>query len=471
MPPVRQPLNIHRFEPITTTMTAPAHARPLWRIYLMLLLPMVVSNLLQGMSGTLNGIFIGQLLGTHALASVSGMFPIMFFFVSLIIGLGTGASVLVGQAWGAGQAETVRKISGAALTLGALIGVVAAAIGLLFTRQAMQALGTPADVLDDATRYAQWMMVMMPLLLVFILSTQLLRGVGDTVSPMLALGLSTLTGLLLTPAFIQGWLGLPQLGLLSAALASLLSTAAALLYLGLRLRRRQHVMAPNAQLLRALRLDPAILAKVLRIGLPTGVQMVVIALSELVVLRLVNAHGSSATAAYGAVTQVVNYVQFPAISIAITASILAAQAIGAGATHRLAAILKTGLWMNIAFTGGLVLLGYGGSYWLLGLFLTDGAVLSQAQHLLHLMLWSLLIFGFQAVIGGIMRASGVVLVPMLISVGCIALIQLGVAYGLNLSMGLSGIWLGFPAAYAVMLLLQTAYYRLVWRHREIRRLI
>ena len=62
---------------------------------------MILANVLQGLSGTLNGIFIGQMLGTQALASVSGMFPVVFFFVSLIIGLGGGASVLIGQAWGA----------------------------------------------------------------------------------------------------------------------------------------------------------------------------------------------------------------------------------------------------------------------------------------------------------------------------------------------------------------------------------
>ena len=72
---------------------------PLWRVYLVFLVPMVLSNILQGLSGTLNGIFIGQMLGTHALAAVSGMFPIVFFFISLVIGIGAGASVLIGQAW------------------------------------------------------------------------------------------------------------------------------------------------------------------------------------------------------------------------------------------------------------------------------------------------------------------------------------------------------------------------------------
>ncbi|MDD3786761.1 MAG: MATE family efflux transporter [Hydrogenophaga sp.] len=454
-------------------MTASLPSKPpsLWRVYLMFLGPMILSNILQGLSGTLNGVFIGQMLGTHALASVAGMFPIIFFFISLVIGLGAGASVLVGQAWGAREPGKVRTITGTALALGALIGLVAAVLGAMFAREAMVALGTPADVLEDALRYARVMMLMMPVLLVFILFTQLLRGVSDTISPLLALLISTTTGLILTPAFIQGWLGLPRLGILSAAVASLLSTAAAMAFLAVRLRRMGHVMAPDRKLLAAFRIDRAILASVFRIGLPTGVQMVVMSLSQLVILALVNQHGSQATAAYGAVTQVVNYVQFPALSIAITASILAAQAIGEGATERLGAILSTGLWLNVAITGSFVLLGYALSQTLLGLFLTDPAVRAQGGHLLHIMLWSLLVFGFQAMVSGIMRASGDVLVPTGITIFCILVVQMGVAWALNRRIGLEGIWIGFPVAYLAMLALQTVYYRGVWRHRTIERLV
>jgi putative MATE family efflux protein len=444
---------------------------PLWRTYLVFLVPMVLSNILQGLSGTINGIFIGQMLGTHALAAVSGMFPIVFFFLSLVIGLGAGASVLIGQAWGAQDTVKVRAIAGTALTLGAGIGLAAAVFGSLFTQQMLELLGTPADVLVDAVSYARVIMLIMPMLLVFVLSTQLLRGVGDTVTPLLALLLSTAIGLSLTPALIQGWLGLPRMGIQSAALAGLVSYAAALAFLFFRLRRQQHVLAPDKAFLTALGLDRTILAKVARIGLPTGMQMVVISLSELVILSLVNSHGSEATAAYGAVTQIVNYVQFPALSIAITASILGAHAIGAGEHQRLGAILRTGLWLNVGLTGSLVVLGYALSHWLLGLFLTQPLVLAQAEHLLHIMLWSLLLFGFQSVVGGIMRASGVVMVPVAISVFCILGIEVPAAYLLSARYGLEGVWMAFPVAYLAMLILQSSYHRLVWRFRTIERLV
>ncbi len=445
--------------------------RPLWQTYLVFLAPMVLSNFLQSLSGTLNSIYIGQMLGTQALASVSGMFPIVFFFIALIIGLGAGASVLIGQAWGAREPDSVKAVAGTTLTLGVLIGLVAAVLGSVFARPALIGLGTPADVLDEAVGYAQVMMLIMPLLLVFVLFTQLLRGISDTLSPLLALAVSTCTGLFLTPALIRGWLGLPQMGIRSAAVAGLVGTALAMIFLALRLRHKASVLAPDRTLLMAMRLDWNILGKVLKIGLPTGLQMVVLSLSELVILSLVNHHGSQATAAYGAVTQIVNYVQFPALSIAITASILGAQAIGAGRLERMGPILRTGLMINTCLTGALIVLGYGLSHWLLGLFITDLATRAQAEHLLHIMLWSILVFGFQAAIGGIMRASGTVLAPVLISVFCIVGVELPVAYLLDARFGLQGVWMAFPVAYLCMLVLQTTYYRGVWRYKRIERLI
>jgi Na+-driven multidrug efflux pump len=199
--------------------------------------------------------------------------------------------------------------------------------------------------------------------------------------------------------------------------------------------------------------------------------MMVISLSEVAVLGLVNGFGSQATAAYGAVNQIVSYVQFPAISIAITCSILGAQAIGAGHTERLGRIVRTGLIMNLAITGGLVLLGYLFSGVMIGLFIQDQAVVAVAQTLLHTMLWSLIIMGMSGAVSGVMRASGTVLVPTCISIGCILLVQIPVAWAMSRSIGLNGVWIGYPAAFVSMLVLQTAYYRLVWRKRPIKKLV
>ena len=203
----------------------PNDQRPLWRIFLAFLVPMVVANILQSLSGTINNIFVGQMLGTQALAAVSGMFPLLFFCISLVIGIGAGAGVLIGQAWGARELHKVKEIAGTSLMLGLLIGLAVAVFGGTLTEHLLVALGTPPDVLPIAIGYARTMMLAMPGLLVFLLLTQLMRGVGDTMTPLFALILSTAVSCLLTPAFIRGWFGLPQLGVTSAAVASIMASA------------------------------------------------------------------------------------------------------------------------------------------------------------------------------------------------------------------------------------------------------
>lgn len=95
----------------------------------------------------------------------------------------------------------------------------------------------------------------------------------------------------------------------------------------------------------------------------------------------------------------------------------------------------------------------------------------MAENLLHLILWGSLVFGFQAVIAGVMRASGTVLIPVAISVGSILLVQLPAANFLSARYGLDGVWLAYPVVFVTMLLLQSAFYRLVWRHKTIERLV
>ncbi|AGU49766.1 MATE efflux family protein [Variovorax paradoxus B4] len=454
------------------TPVAPVGApRTLWKTFLFFLAPMLLSNILQSMSGTINNIYIGQMIGVGALAAVSSFFPVMFFFIAFVIGLGAGASVLIGQAWGARDAAKAKAIAGTALSVGILLGLAVAVFGGAFTAPLLAFLGTPPDVLADSTRYARIMLIAMPGLFVFLLSTAMLRGVGDTVTPLLTLLISTGTGLVVTPALIRGWGGLPQLGVASGAWASVLAFVVATLWLGWRLRRRGSPLAPDAEFIRHLRIDPKLLKAVLKVGVPTGVQMIVVALAEVALLSLVNSYGSSATAAYGAVNQVVAYVQFPAISIAITASILGAQAIGAGRADRLGAIARTALLMNLVLTGGLVLLGYLFSRHLMGFFITSAPVIEIAQTLLHIMLWSLVIFGMASAISGIMRASGSVLVPTAISILCLIGIEVPVAWFMSHRIGLNGIWWAYPVTFGAMLLLQTAYYRLVWRKKAIRRLV
>jgi putative MATE family efflux protein len=451
---------------------------------------MIMSNLLQALSGTVNNVYLGQMLGVGAMASVSAFFPVLFFLISFMIGLGAGASVLIGQAWGANEHDRVKAIAGTTLMVGLLAGTAVALFGGAFTEPMLRLLGTPADILPGSTAYARVMLIAAPAIFIFLLSTSMLRGVGDTKTPLYTLLISTALSMVLTPALIRGWLGLPQLGITSGAYAAGASFLIAMSWAFWHLRhtanpgrsasqpvmhfltqpQSKHPLAPDASFLKHMRIDKVILGKVLKIGLPTGMSMITISLAEIAVLFLVNRYGSQATAAYGAVNQIVNYVQFPAISIAIAASILGAQAIGAGRGHMLGKIAKTGILLNLVLTGALVIIGLFFSRAIIGLFITDPAVVDMAKTLLDIMLWSSVIMGMSMVLSGLMRASGEVVMPTAITMFCILCIEIPTAWALSNTYGINGIWAAYPITFLSMLALQTSYYRLVWRKKPIKRL-
>ena len=444
-------------------------SRPLWRSFLVFLGPMMLSNILQALSGTVSSIYLGQMIGPDALAAAGVFFPIVFFFISLVIGMGAGASVLIGQAWGAGDRDQVKRVAGTTLGATLLIGLVMAAALTPAAGWMLRALATPPRVLPGAIAYARVILAFSPVFFAFLLMTQMLRGVGDTVTPLWALALSVGVAVVLTPALIRGWLGLPRLGV-AAAWSAAISWIVTLVWLMLHLRRRRHPLAPDAVFLGALRPRLSILRAVLRLGIPSALQMVMMALAEMVLLGLVNRFGAGATTAYGAVNQVLAYTQFPALSVAITVTILSAQSIGAGRANRLPAILRTGLLINLALTGALVLLAYLFSAKLVGLFVTDPAIRLMTRRLLHIVLWSAVVYGAAAILSGQMRASGDVMVPTGLSILAIVAVEVPVACVLSGAIGLRGVWVAYPASFVAMLLLQWAYFALRWRRRPIVRL-
>ncbi len=451
---------------MTADMSKPAQL-PLWRTFFVFLVPMMLANILQALSGTINSIFLGQMIGVEAVAAATVFFPMMFFFIAFAIGLSMGSTVLIGQAFGAKNFQRVREVAGATFAIAIAGGIVIATLGALFTPQLMSLLRVPENILADATAYARIMLISMPVFFVFILYTSILRGVGDSMTPLWTLIFSTLVGLILTPAFIVGWGPFPQLGVPSAAIAALISLIAAMAWLFWYLVRRSDPLAPTPALLAHVRFDWTILKTVLRLGIPTGMQMVIMALAELVLLGLVNSYGSDATAAYGATNQVMSYVQFPAMSIGITASILGAQAIGAGKIDRLAAIMKTGLAMNLVLTGLGVIAVYLLSHTVISLFITEPDVVALTERLLYIVLWSVIVFGWAVVFSGIMRASGTVWAPVLLNVLAIIVVELPVATYLSDRIGIDGIWIAYPCAFTAMMLLQAGYYAFIWRKRTI----
>ncbi len=445
--------------------------KPMWQILLVFLVPLMLSNVLQSASQTMASIWIGRLISTEALGAISAVFPIVFLLFSFVFGVSSGASVLIGQAFGAGDHHKVKKIAGTVIGAGLYLGILVAIVGFFGSPTILGWLRTPPDIIAQSDAYARVLFLTMPIFFVYFVYATILRGTGDSTTPFYALIVSALLAIVVTPLFIVGVFGLPKLGVVSAAVAGLIANSAALAWLLYYLARRDHPLKFDRETLEDMLIDWSILRGIVRIGVPTGIQVMMVSLAEIAVISFVNRFGSSATAAYGAVNQVVGYVQFPAISIGISASIFGAQCIGARREDKLGSVIRSAVGLSYVIGGTIIGLCYIFAWQILGWFITDPQTLDIAHALLMITLWSYLLFGNSAVLSGVMRGSGTVLWPTINGILAIWGVEVPVAYVLMHHVGLDGVWLGYPISYCVVLALQFCYYEFVWKRKTHERLV
>jgi len=431
----------------------------------------MLSNVLQSIGQTANSVYLGRLVGVRSLAAVSAIFPIIFFLISFLIGLASGSTVLIGQAYGARDHLKVKAIAGTTLALTLALGFVVGAFGGLFAHEMLAALGTPVDIIEISASYARIVFYSIPILFVYLMYTTFLRGTGDTKTPFFVLIAGTALTMLVTPAFILGWLGLPAFSTNGAAIGGVVSNTITLTGLLAYLGMTKNPLAFDREMVTNLRLRWGLVRTISRLGIPTSINLVMVSLSEIAVLSFVNRYGSTAVAAYGAVNQIVSYAQFPAVSIGIAASIFGAQSIGAGRTERLAPIVRSAVILNYAIEGVLIAVIYAFGVDVIRLFITAPATVAVAHGLLMITLWSYAIFGNARVISAIMVSSGTVVWPTLLSIVSIWGVEVPVAYVLSQRLGLRGVWYGYPAAFIAGLAFQLIYYYAFWKRKPLQRLV
>lgn len=192
-------------------MAAAASARnsliegPIGKSLALFTLPILASNVLQSINGSVNAIWVGHYLGEAALAATSISNTILFLLLSLVFGIGMASTILVGQRIGAGQTDGAKQVVGtgfSAFVIGALLIAFGGSIG---TTQLLDLLQTPADVLPYATTYLRIIFFGLPFTLIYIYLTMVLRGAGDSKTPMLFLLLSVTLDIALNPLLIFGW--------------------------------------------------------------------------------------------------------------------------------------------------------------------------------------------------------------------------------------------------------------------------
>ena len=442
--------------------------------------PIVLTNLMQTAYNLADTFWLGQ-YSKEALAGISFAFPMVFLLISLGMGLSVAGSVLVAQYTGAdetGEAEYAASQTVLYATVGSLV---LGTLGYPFVRPFLAFLGASPAVLPGATEYMQVISLGLPFMFGFFVFISLMRGAGDTITPMLVMLGTVVVNVVLDPFLINGWaigpIAFPEMGIEGAAVATVFSRSLAMavgVYIMLSGRRGIQIhlsqMTPDLQFLR----------KLLRIGVPASIEGTGRALSINALLIVVGLFSTAVVAAFGIGRRVFSVIFLPAIAVARGVETMSGQNIGAGKYDRAEQanyLAAKGLFGVLGFVGvGIFLVPEP----IVSVFTTNAEVLSVGTEFLRYVALSFGFIGIMRAFTGGFRGAGETLVAAVISILTLAGIRLPVAY--VASQGIlptdwwffgspdpRGIWLAFFVSNAAGATIAWLWFRRgTWREGDVR---
>jgi putative MATE family efflux protein len=433
---------------------------PIAKTLFLFSLPILLGNVLQSLNGSINAIWIGKFLGEQALAATSNANILMFLLISAIFGIAMAAVILIGQNLGAKRVEEAKKVVGTSAVFFMLLSLIVAAIGLIFSSEILDLMNTPPDAKEFAVAYTRIIFAGVPFIFGYNLIMAVLRGSGDAKTPFYFLLLSAGLDVALNPLLIVGIGPFPKLGISGSALATFIAQSVSFGLLVIYLYRKKYFLRITKDDLHMLRINWNIVRSLLQKGLPMGLNMIVVSVSNLLLIHLVNSYGSEASAAFGVATQISSYIQMPAMAIGGAVTSMAAQNIGAGNWDRVHRITWMGVGFNVVLTGFLVACIHLFDRQAVGLFLPpDGKAIDLGVHINNLTLWSFILFGIFNVVAGVVRSSGAVVVPLVVSFIALLIVRNPLAIFLSQNYGFDAIWWSFPVGFSIAVILNVLYYR------------
>lgn len=406
---------------------------PIGKQIILFSLPIIAGSFLMQFYQTVDSIIVGQYLGKEALAAVGASSPVVFAVIAMVIGIGSGASVVISQYFGRGNYEKVRITSETLhiilLVCGALIGL----LGVFFSDNILRFTGLPEEVIPLGTSYLQVYLGGIFLMFGFNTISSIMRGVGNSKLPLYFLAISSFLNILLDYIFIVycGW------GVASAAWATVIAEGLAYFAAIYYINRRKDIIF-NINLFK-LRFNRKIFNQCIRFGVPTGIQQTFVAFGGVAIMSIVNSMGTNTIAGYTIGMRVDAIAVIPAMNFAMALTSFVGQNIGVKNFKRVQqGLLITLLYSSIVciiLTGIIILFGND----ILSLFTTDTAVVQIGQEYLVIVSLFFLLFSTMFILSGLFRGAGAVMFPMISTAVALWAVRIPCAAWLSSSNDVSGI--------------------------------
>lgn len=416
-------------------------------------IPLILGNLLQQLYNTADSIIVGNLIGAHALAAVGAGSSLIHLIISFAQGVSVGTGVVVSQYLGARMKENVRTAVHTAFALALLLGVVLSLGGMALCRVLLGWMNTPAEVFTDAVRYLRIYFGGMFFGILYNMAAGILNAAGNSRRPLLYLAIASVTNIVLDLLFI----GVFRMGVAGAAWATnvsqILSCVLAVAYL---MRSRESYRLS----LRALRVDGPMARRIIRVGLPAGVQNMVISLSNVLIQSSVNGFGADAMAGFVAYMKIDGFDILPVSSLSLAATTFVGQNYGAGRMDRVRRGMFVTLAMTIGYTAvtGALLLTFSDP--IMRLFTSDATVVAYGKLAMRYFCPFYPLLGTLHALAGTVRGTGRSVPPMVILLSSFCLFRMvWLWFILPLIGTFDGILVVYPVSWLLGMLLMIAYTR------------
>lgn len=415
-------------------------------------MPMVLGNVFQQLYNVIDSVVVGNYIGKEALAAVGASFPIIFSLISLIIGIATGSTIIIAQYFGGKNIEKVKKTIDTLFIFLFFASILMSAIGIYFAEDIFRFIKLPEEAIPGATLYLQIYLSGLVVFFGFNGISAVLRGLGDSKTPLVFLVLATIMNIILDLLFVIVF----EWGISGVAFATLISQSCAFIG-GVYYLNRNHDII-NLSWKRRLKFDREIFKKSVRIGLPIGLQQVFVALGMMAMYWLVNPFGTNTAAAYSVVFRIDAFASMPAMNFAAALSTFVGQNLGAGKPERIkrGMIATFGMTSIIAITMSLIAIIF--SRPLMSMFTSDIEVIEIGVQYLQIVSVFYIAFTTMFTIGAVMRGAGDTLIPMIITFIALWVVRIPLCYFLSLKMGAVGIWWGIPIAWIFGMTFSYFYY-------------
>ena len=388
-----------------------------WKSILFFSVPLILGNLLQQMYNTVDSIIVGNCVGDSALAAVGSSSSLIYLLIAFSQGASVGAGIVVSQFLGAEERENVQDAVHTALAVSVLLGIVLTAAGILFTPQLLAWMKTPSDVMEESVLYLKIYSGGLIFNIIYNMAAGILNAVGNSKRSLLYLAAASVVNIGLDLLLISGL----KMGVSGAALATDISQAVSCV---LSLVFLMRVQADYRVSLRRIRFKKAMVVKIVRIGLPAGIQNMVISLSNVIMQSGINSFGKKAMAGFSAYMKIDGFNILPVLSFSMAVTTFVGQNFGAGNKER----MKKGMWvtlvMGLIYTivTGVLLLAFASQ--IVGLFNKDAQVIRYGVLATRYFCPFYFILSILHGLAGTVRGTGRTIPPMVILLASLCIFRI-----------------------------------------------